>query len=133
VIKDMKKKTKISLIIILVLAVAVIAWLATKTASRTALEPVIESADEYDPNLPLGSVMEPQAVLEPEFMSGEEKATLGLEKYDRVQVLKRDETGKASAYKVIKSDEDIITEFYSPKQVSEIRGAVASSSPVVNQ
>ena len=123
----MTKKKKIiifALALIIIIAVAMAIWLWWKPVPPKETLP-----DQYDPNLPYGSVMEPQKISEPEFMSDKEREDRGLSEYQKVQVLKRDDSGKAIAYKIIKNDSDIISDFYSPKQVVEIQKAIASSSP----
>lgn len=49
------------------------------------------------------------------FMETEEKIELGLQESTRVQVLGRDENGEVVSYKIIRNDEDVITDLESLK------------------
>lgn len=58
----------------------------------------------------------PNPVYEPEFMSETEKANLNLPADSKIQILKKDESGEATVYRIIRRDADIILD---PNRVGE--------------
>lgn len=63
---------------------------------------------EGEPNTENSSVIATPQTLN--FMENQEKIELGLQESTRVQVLGRDENGEIISYKIIRNDEDIITD-----------------------
>lgn len=53
---------------------------------------------------------------EPEFMSEQEKIDKGLPEDSRIQVLKRNEDGESTVYKVIRDEADVVTDLDSVSQ-----------------
>jgi preprotein translocase subunit YajC len=131
-----KKNNVIILIVVLLVIIVLSVWLAISRQKNNE-EPNL--ADTNNTNLEEGVVTEPgaenpvssvvptpaeidvpadldwrEAIKEPdftvEFMTDEEKTKIGIPLERRVQVLSRDEeTGMILAYKIINSDDEIVT------------------------
>ena len=100
----------LSLGLILVLIIVLVALTMVPKKASTP-EPV---AVPTSPDASFSEVVEHQPKpIELEWMSAEEKAALHINTSaaNRIQVLERDKDGKITAYKLIKSDADILTNY----------------------
>jgi len=131
----MEKKNKIIILLLVVAVVLALAvWLALKgegeagetnvNANINTGQGIINNLEEGDLDGDVSSTPEPvdvpadfdwqESLSSPdfsvEFMTDEEKTKIGIPLERRAQVLSRDaETGLILAYKIIESDEDIVT------------------------
>ena len=108
----MNKVLKYSLLIILVISLGFSAYLLFFLPDKV-VEVDIDDPSTAD-NAPLGSVEQPKAIDSPSFMEDSEKQALNLDTSAKIQVLERADDGTILSYKVINSDEDIASSYYSP-------------------
>ncbi|MCC6582032.1 MAG: hypothetical protein IT440_16495 [Phycisphaeraceae bacterium] len=93
----MKNKLIFIIITLVIVALAIIGWL------------IWRQGNSQSTNIPSGSVST-GSLHRPEFMTAQEKAKFDLAGDSRVQVISRDEEGQISVYKIIRSEEDVVTD-----------------------
>ncbi len=104
----MSKKFKIIILVLLVVLIAAGLYFFLIKKSQKDI------AADNSKKIPQGTVQKPIVFETPTFMTLEEKQEKKVNPNLRIQVLKRDETGKIVVYKIIKSDADIVKEYFEP-------------------
>jgi len=119
----MNKKIKFFLIILVLIVVAACVFFIVKFKPFADKKPAIILRQPSD------KIIGAEKIIVPEFMTAAEKTAMGLEQFERVQVLYRDNTGQIREFKVINEDKDIVTDFYPPEVLSQMEKKPNNKAP----
>jgi hypothetical protein len=109
-----RKKTFLIIFLVLLIAViVVVAIIMTQTKGKTIKNNVPALPNNTANSQNSTTTVSQTKPLELEFMTAEEKASfrIGSATTTRIQVLSRDASGKVTAYKIIKTDADILSSY----------------------